>query len=104
MRLHLSTAIQRQGYCTLGWARTPTVSVEGRRRTLQAIPAPLITISTAPNGTVGGVLAGPIVCPYTRLKYMSTCAAAQRPPAHLGSVSERHAQEDVAHELEHDDQ
>jgi hypothetical protein len=35
------------------------------------------------------VLAGPIVCPYTRLKYISTCAPAQSVPAHLGNVPER---------------
>jgi len=67
----------------LGWAATPTASVEGRRRTLKAIHAPLITTSTASTSTVGGVLAGPIVCAYTRLEYMSMCAAAQTTPAHL---------------------
>jgi hypothetical protein len=77
------------GYCTLGRAPTPTARAEGRRRTLQAIHVPLITTSTAPTSTVGGVLAGPIVAAYTRLKYISTCAAAHRAPAHLGSVPER---------------
>ena len=77
------------GYCTLGRAPTPTAWTEGRRRTLQAIHVPLITTSTAPTSTVGGVLAGPIVAAYTRLKYISTCAAAHRAPAHLGSVPER---------------
>jgi hypothetical protein len=88
-----STAIRRSpgvGYCTLGRAWTPTAwAAEGRRRTLQAIHAPLINSSTAPAGTVGGVLAGPIVAAYTRLKYMIAGAAAHSAPAHLGSVLER---------------
>ena len=53
------TAIRRWprlGYCTLGWAWTLTVSAEGRRKTLQAIHAPLIATTAAPAGTVGGVL------------------------------------------------
>jgi hypothetical protein len=44
------------GHRTLGWAAaTPTASAEGRLRALKAIHAPLITSSTAPAGTVGGV-------------------------------------------------
>ena len=78
------------GHCTLGWAAAPTTPAEeGRRRTLHAIHAPLITTSAAPTSTVGGVLAGPIIDAYTRLKYISTCAAAHRAPTHLGSVPER---------------
>ncbi len=78
------------GHCTLGWAAAPTArAAEGRLNTLQAIHAPLITSTTAPAGTVGGVLAGPIVCPYMRLRYMSTCAPPHSAPAHLGSVPER---------------
>jgi hypothetical protein len=48
---------------TLGWAAAaPTAWAEdGRLRTLHAIYAPLITSTAAPAGTVGGVLAGPIV-------------------------------------------
>jgi hypothetical protein len=87
----LRHGIRRCWLSPLGWAWTPTAwAAEGRFSTLQAIHAPLITTTTAPAGTVGGVLAGPIVWPYTKLRYMSTCAAAQRAPAHLGSVPERH--------------
>jgi hypothetical protein len=32
------------GYSTIGWARTPTVPGEGRRRTLKAIHSPLIGV------------------------------------------------------------
>jgi hypothetical protein len=48
-------------------------------------------MSAAPTTTVGGVLAGPIVPSYTGpMGYISTAAAAQSAPAHLGSVPERH--------------
>jgi hypothetical protein len=78
-------------HCTLGWAdAVPTPwAAESRLSALKAIHAPLIATTTAPNGTVTGVLAGPIVDPYTRLKYISTFAAAHRAPAHLGNVPER---------------
>ena len=63
------------GHRTLGWAAAPTAAAEeGRRRTLKAIHAPLITTNAAPTSAVGGVLAGPIVDAYTRLEYISTWA------------------------------
>jgi hypothetical protein len=58
---------------TLGWAAAPTGrAAVALLRTLKAIHAPLIATSAAPNVTVYGVLAGPIVCPYTRLKERRT--------------------------------
>src|SRR5215204_6687351 len=77
--------VRRAGSSHPRLGRCPTTRAEeGRRRTLHAIHAPLITTSAAPTSTVGGVLAGPIVDAYTRLKYISTCAAAQMAPAHFG--------------------
>src|SRR5215212_5317905 len=77
-------------YCTLGWAPTPIVSAEGRRRTLKAIHAPPIVSSTAPAGTVGGVAWAPIVSAYARPKtYIKTGANAHSAPAHLGRIPER---------------
>jgi hypothetical protein len=78
------------GHRTLGGAAAPTARAEeGQLRTLHAIHAPLITTSAVPTSTVGGVLAGPIVDAYTRLKYMSPCAAAQMAPAYFGRSPER---------------
>jgi hypothetical protein len=94
--LNPRTAIRRRsggdvGYCTLGWACTPTVRAEGPRRTLKAIHPPPATNSAAPTSTVGGVLAGPIGASYTRPNgYMNTAPVAQRAPAYLGSTPERH--------------
>ena len=94
-----------QDYFTPGRASTPTSSwVEGWRIALKAIHTPPITNNRAPTGTVSGVLWGPIVAAYTRPSgYINTAAPAQRAPAHLGSVSERHSQEHVANKQEHDD-
>jgi hypothetical protein len=64
------------GYRTLGWDAALTVWAEDPRSTFQAIHAPLIITTSAPNGTVSGVFEGPIVCPYIKLKYISTCAPA----------------------------
>ena len=51
------------GQRTLGWsAAAPAARApEGRLKTVKTIHPPLITSTTAPNGTVNGVLAGPIV-------------------------------------------
>ena len=82
--------VRRAGSSHPRLGRCPTTRAEeGRRRTLHAIHAPLITTSAAPTSTVGGVLAGPIFDAYTRLKYISTCAAAQMAPAHFGRIPER---------------
>src|SRR5918993_5197317 len=82
--------VRRAGSSHPRLGRCPTTRAEeGRRRTLHAIHAPLITTSAAPTSTVGGVLAGLIVDAYTRLKYISTCAAAQMAPAHFGRIPER---------------
>ena len=90
---------------TLGWAvAAPTdLAVVARLRTLKAIHAPLIVSSIAPAGTVGGVLAAPIVIAYARPKtYIKTGANAHSAPAHLGRSRrpDCQPQQDVAHELE----
>ena len=93
VRLYARTVIWRSGgvgYCMLGWAWTSTAWAEGRRRTLKAIHTPLITSSTAPAGTVGGVAWAPIVIAYTIPKtYINTGANAHSAPAHLGRMPER---------------
>ena len=49
------------GHRTLGWAAAPTaVAEEGRRRTLKAIHAPLITTNAAPTSTVMTIATSPI--------------------------------------------
>src|SRR5215213_8124993 len=96
----------RSAGVTVLWAglRPLAGSKDGAGRSRPSTPPPTTTI-TAPTSTVGGVLWGPIVAAYTRPKgYINTAAAAQRAPAHLGSVPHRHSQEHVAHEQEQDDQ
>src|SRR3712207_1051873 len=87
---HPGTAIRIWlGYCTLGWASTPTTPAEGRRITLQAIHPPLIDTSNAPTSTVRGVLLVIAAATTRPSGYINTAAVAQMAPAHLGSVPER---------------